>query len=48
MLAAVRERDAGQSVLEAFRAFLLGQGGVLAMGDAATTRRPGRCGPSPG
>jgi AcrR family transcriptional regulator len=33
MLTAVRERDAGQSVLEAFRAFLLGQGGVLAIGD---------------
>ncbi len=33
MLTAVRERDPGQSVLEAFRAFLLGQGGVLAIGD---------------
>jgi AcrR family transcriptional regulator len=33
MLAAVREREPGHSVLEAFRAFLLGQGGVLAMGD---------------
>jgi AcrR family transcriptional regulator len=33
MLAAVRERDAGRSVLAAFRDFLLGQGGVLAIGD---------------
>src|SRR4051794_10522976 len=33
MLAAVREREPGQSALEAFRAFLLGQGGVLAIGD---------------
>ena len=34
MLAAVWEREPGQSVLAAFRGFLLGQGGVLAMGKA--------------
>ena len=34
MLAAVREREPGQSVLAAFRDFLLRQGGVLAMGES--------------
>jgi AcrR family transcriptional regulator len=37
LLSAVRERSPGQSVLSAFAAFLLGQGGVLSMeGDEAT------------
>src|SRR3954464_4280836 len=42
LLAAIRERRAGTSVLAAFRAFLLGRQGVFALdargGDAAATR----------
>jgi AcrR family transcriptional regulator len=34
LLAAVRERESGESALAAFRRFLLSQGGVLQMGDA--------------
>ncbi len=48
LLEAIRQRQPGESVLAAFRGFLLNQRGVLAMkATGGTTRPPSRSGPSP-